>query len=172
MKQEKQLLLDEIKDQIAENRDFVITQYAALTANKANEFRREIAKLGSHFEVVKKRVLIKAADQLGMQLALEQLAGHVGIVIAKSDVLDTVKAVIKFAEGSGAELQLLGAKVDGLLVSADDVVALSKLPSKDVMRAQLLGLLEAPMASMLGTVDAILTSLIHCINNKVDAEQS
>ena len=166
MKQEKQLLLDEIKNQIASSAGFVLTQYSAMSANKANEFRKEMAKIGAHFEVVKKRVFIKAADQLDLKFDLDALSGHVGVVIAANDLLEATKAVIKFSDGGGAAFGLLGGLFDGLIVSAEEAVQLSKLPSKDVMRAEFLGLLEAPMASMLGVVDAALTSVIHCLNNK------
>ncbi len=49
MKQEKQLLLDEIKDRSQHAPSYLIAQYAKLSANKANEFRRQMAKIGGRF---------------------------------------------------------------------------------------------------------------------------
>ena len=48
---------------------------------------------------------------------------------------------------------------------------MSKLPSKDEMRAQFLGTLEAPMAQTLAVMDALLTSVVHCLNNKVQLDE-
>ena len=62
MKHEKTLLLDEIRDQIQDTPSYLIAQYAKLSANKANDFRRQMAKIGVNFEVVRKRVLVKAAQ--------------------------------------------------------------------------------------------------------------
>ena len=59
MNKDKQLLLDEIKDQIEKSGSFITLQYTKVPANTANNFRREIAKVGGSFEVVKKRLFIK-----------------------------------------------------------------------------------------------------------------
>ena len=166
MNKEKQLLLDEIKSQIADASAIVVTQYGKLGANKANELRREIAKFGGSFEVVKKRVFIKAAEELGMQFQLDSLPGHVGIVLAANDPIEVAKAVLRFNKDGDAELTLLGGKVEGQLISKDDAKRLAELPTKDEMRAQLLGLFEAPMASVLGTMEAALSCVIYCLDNK------
>ncbi len=166
MNKEKQLLLDEIKNQLVASDGFVLTKYAALSANKANEFRREMAKIDAHFEVVKKRVFIKAIDQLGMNVDLDTLPGHVGLVMSSKDMLEATKLVLKFATDAAVDFTLLGGKFDGQMVSAEEAVQLAQLPSKDAMRAELLGLFEAPMASMLSVVEASLTSVLHCLENK------
>jgi large subunit ribosomal protein L10 len=63
---------------------------------------------------------------------------------------------------------------DGNLYDSDAVEKLSKLPGKDEMRASLLGLFEAPMSQSLAVMEALLTSVIHCVENKRknDEEQS
>ena len=67
MRAEKQLLKHEIKDKIERFGSFVIMQYQGLNANTANEFRREMGKIGGDVEVVRKRVLLKAAEDAGIQ---------------------------------------------------------------------------------------------------------
>lgn len=169
MNKEKQLLLDEIKSQIADASALMVTQYGKLGANKANDLRREIAKFGGSLEVVKKRVFLKAAEELGMKFELDNLPGHVGLVLAANDPIEVTKAVLRFGKNSDAELMLLGGKVEGQLISKDDALRIASLPSKDEMRSQFLGLLEAPMASVLGTMEAAITSVIYCLDNKANA---
>ena len=74
MKQEKQLLLDEVEGQLESHRIVRYHELSSLTANKANEFRRELSKLGGNVEVMRKRVLIKAAEAAGIYLDLECIA--------------------------------------------------------------------------------------------------
>ncbi len=166
MKQEKQLLLDEVKGQIKNFDSFVIMRYTKLSANKANEFRREVAKLGGNVEVMRKRILVKAAESAGISLDGVELPGHIGVVYAQNEPLEVAKMVFKFSLDNGKAIQVLGGRFDGLTYSGADVEALSKLPSKDEMRAQLLSTFEAPMAQTLAVMDALLTSVVHCLKNK------
>jgi large subunit ribosomal protein L10 len=172
MRQEKQLLLDEVKDQIVKSGSFVIMQYAGLSANAANEFRREIAKSGGSLEVVRKRVLIKAADAAGVQLSEDLLPGHIGLVFTGSDPLETAKVVFKFSQEKNNVVSVVGGRIDGKLYSGKDVETLSKLPGKDEMRAQFLATLEAPMAQTLAVMEALLTSVVYCLDNKSKQEST
>lgn len=167
MKQEKQLLLDDIKEQIQHSGgSFVIMSYTALNTNTANQFRRAVAKVGGRVEVVPKRLLIKAAGFLDIPLAIEALPGHVGLVFTGKDPIETAKLVFKFSASSNSAIKAIGGRFDGQLYSGADVEQLSKLPNKDEMRAQLLAVFEAPMAQTLAVIDALLSSVIYCIDNK------
>jgi large subunit ribosomal protein L10 len=172
MKQEKQLLLNEVKDQIDQVGSFVIMSYLKFTANKANDFRRLMTKNGAHLEVVRKRVLIKAANAAGVTLDLAQLPGHIGLVFASQDVLETTKDVFKFSKDNDKVIQVIGGRVEGQLYNAVDMETLSKLPSKDEMRAQFLATLEAPMSHTLSVMEAVLASVVYCLDNKCKQESS
>lgn len=165
MREEKQLLLDEIKEKIDSASAFVVVKYGTLKANDANDFRRNIGKSGAEFEVVRKRVLLKAAEAAGVDLSSVSLEGNVGVVFSGEDAVETTKAVCEHDS-----LTPLGGRFDGQIYQADDVEKLSKLPGKDEMRAQLLGLFEAPMSHTVGAMEALLTSVMHCLQNKVDQE--
>lgn len=171
MRHEKQFLLDEIKGQITQYKgSFVIMRYLGLSANKANEFRKEIRKIGGNVEIVRKRVLMKAAQAAGVTLDLEALPGHIGLVFAGHDPIETTKTVFKFSQDTNKAIEVVGGRLDGLLYNAADIETLSKLPGKDEMRAQLLATLEAPMAQTLAVMEALLTSVAYCLDNKVKQE--
>ncbi len=68
MRPEKQLLLDEIKDKIAGSKAIVLASYKQLEPNAAAAFRTNLAKTGGSLEVVKKRVLMKAAQAAGVAI--------------------------------------------------------------------------------------------------------
>lgn len=172
MRQEKQLLLNEIKGQIERFNSFVVIRYSALEANKANEFRREISKFGGDVEVMRKRILIKAAESAGVTLDLKTLPGHIGIVYTGQDPLEITKYVCKYGEDNANAISVVGGRIDGQMYSGEDVVMLAKLPGKDEMRAQLLSVFEAPMAQTLGVIDALLTSVLHCLENKCKNEEN
>lgn len=165
MRQEKQFLLDEIKGQIEERQAFVILSYSGLKANAANEFREGVAQLGGEIEMVPKRVLLKGADELGVSLKREDLPGHIGLVFSGEDALEMTKYVIKYSKESEKAVEVIGGRFDGQLYSAADVEKLSKLPSMDEMRAQFLATLQAPLGHTLSTMQAILASVVYCLDN-------
>jgi len=167
MRAEKQLLLDEIKEKIESFESFIVTRYESLNAANAKEFRREITKLGGDYEVVRKRVLCKAAEAAGATLDAKQLEGHIGVVFAKDDPAAVSKSLIDFSKEKGDVFEPLAGRIDGEMCSGEDVQKIARLPGKDQMRAELLGLFEAPMAQMLATTEALLTSILHCLENKV-----
>lgn len=171
MRQEKQLLLNEIKGQIQSFGSFVVMRYAGLTANKASEFRKVVAKMGGNVEIMRKRVLIKAAQNAGVALDLDALPGHIGLVYAPKDPIEMTKLVLKFSQENDKTIEVIGGRFDGQIYNAADVEKLSKLPGKNEMRAQLLSVFEAPMAQTLAVMDALLASVVYCLDNKCQLEQ-
>jgi large subunit ribosomal protein L10 len=166
MREEKQLLLDEVQDHLQKNDSFLIMRYRGFTANKANEFRGDLAKQGGFIEVVRKRILVKAAKAAGLDIDIDSLEGHIGIVLAGHEPLDTAKYVYKFSQDNGKVVEVIGGRFEGQLYNAAEMEALAKLPNKDEMRAQLLGVLQAPMSETLAVMDAVLSSVVYCLDNK------
>jgi large subunit ribosomal protein L10 len=173
MRKEKQLLLDAIKGQFEQSGTFLLMRYAGLTANLAVDFRDTVVGTGGNVEILGKRMLMKAADELGFTLDRSVLDGHIGVIFAGEDAVETTKAVYKFAKENANTLEVVAGRFDGQLYTGSQVAALSKLPGKDEMRAQFLGLLEAPMAHTLSAMEALLASVCYCLDNKCkQAEQS
>ena len=167
MRQEKQLLLEELKSQIAKKPSFVIMRYEKVQANSANAFRREVRKLGGDVEVMRKRVLIKAAEAAGVPLDISTLPGHIGLVFDGAEPFATTKAAFEFSQKTDKNVQILGGRFEGKFYNAEQVKTLSELPSKDEMRAQLLATLEAPLSQTLAVMEALLSSVVYCLDNKV-----
>lgn len=170
MRQEKQFLLDEILKQIDKHSNFAIVQYAGITANTIAGFRNEIAKIGGDVQMVPKRIFVKAAATAGVKVDLALLPGHIGLVYSGQDPVEMTKAVVKFCKDSNNAFNVLGGHLDGKLHSAADVETLSNLPGIDEMRAQMLGLFEAPMSQTLSVMNSLLTAVIYCLENKSKQE--
>lgn len=166
MRPEKNILLREIREKIDASKALVLATYTKMSPNMAASFRTNIGKTGGSFEIVKKRVLMKAAEEAGFSLDRTELKGHIGVVFADQDPVQTTKCVYQFVKDNEQILRVIGGRFEGTLCSAKDVEVISQLPSRDEMRAQLLGLFEAPMSQTLATVEALLCSVIFCLENK------
>lgn len=169
MRPEKQFLLDEVKGMMDDHGSFLIMRYAGITANASGDFRRDVAKSGGNVEILRKRLLIKAAKTAGIDLELKQLEGHIGLVFVGPDALATTKYVVGYGKDNNDVIRIIGGRIDGQFYTGEQVEVLSTLPSKDEMRAQLLSTFEAPMSQTLAVMDAIMTSIMHCMDNHAEA---
>jgi large subunit ribosomal protein L10 len=170
MRKEKPLLLDEIKDKIVASTAMIVMSYEKLEPNTSWQFRDLLGKSGSHFEVVKKRVFMKAAEKSGIKIDEELLKGHVGVVfISQPDAMAPAKAAIKFSEENGNLLKVLCGQIDGKMMPGAEVEMLSKLPGIDDMRATLLGLFTSPMSYMLSVMEAAIAGPLSVIEQKSES---
>lgn len=169
MRKEKQYLLDDLKSKIEASKAFIVTRYKAMSANDMSNFRQSITDIDCDFEVVSKRVFIKAAEEHGIEFKKEQLQGHIGIVIADENYINAAKEVTKYSK-SAENIEILAGYIEGRLYDDASVIKLSELPNLDEMRSIFIGTLEAPMSQTLGTFEALLTSIVYCLDNKAKQE--
>lgn len=170
MRPEKELLKKEVTDKLARYKSFVLMHYLGFSANAANNFRRQIKTSGGDVEVVRKRILLKAATDAGLELDQLALEGHIGIVFLGEDPITTTKIIFDFSKEKDKTIQVIGGQFEGKMYSGEDVKRLSTLPGKDEMRAQLLATFEAPLSQTLAVMEALLTSVPYCLDNKVKLE--
>jgi len=172
MRKEKQFLLDEIKEKLNESEAFVLTSYLGMNPNQASEFRTSVVESGGLFCVVKKRVFLKAAEEAGLSIDKNMLSGHVGIVYSGEDSIATTKAVYDYKKKNDKILDVLGGLFEGNICSPDDLKEISKLPSKEEMRAQFLGVLEAPMSGVVSVMESAMSGVVSCMDQKVQNEET
>jgi large subunit ribosomal protein L10 len=172
MREEKPYLTEEIKFHIGKSTGFVLISYERLNANKVSAFRREVRKLKGGVEIVKKRLLCKACQELGLNLDLAALPGHIGMIFATADMLEMIKYAFQFRSENEELVKVVGGNFEGKLLTANEAEMLSKLPGKDQMRAELLSVFEAPLAGTLATMEALISSVVYCLENKAKQEQA
>jgi len=168
---EKQLLLDEIKEKIDQSKALFLASYQKLSPNMTAGFRNTLRTQKASMEVVRKRILLKAAEAAGIQLDPSTLEGHIAVIFADDDPVATTKLIFSFSRENENTLKILGGLLEGKFCSGSDIELISQLPGKDEMRAQFLGLLEAPMSQTLAVVEALLSSVMHCLENKVQKSE-
>jgi large subunit ribosomal protein L10 len=171
MRPEKQLLLEDMKQRLASSNAIVLARYAKLEPNKAAVFRMDLAKTGGSLAIIKKRILLKAAQEAGIALDAGMLDGHIAVIFSHDDPLATTKTIYQFSKANEETFNVVCGQFEGAFCSAQDVKQISELPSKDEMRAQLLATLEAPLGQTLATMEALLTAVMHCLENKSQKNQ-
>ncbi len=171
MRAEKTLLLDEIREKIDSSTALIVASYDRLPPNLSWELRDKLAKSGASFEVVRKRVFLKAAEKSGVKLDESLLKGHIGVVfVQQPDAMPSAKLVCNFPQGSQRILEVVCGKIDGIMYGGSDVETLSKLPAIDEMRSQFIALLISPMTQTLAVFEAVMAESLSDIEQKTQEE--
>ena len=163
MRKEKKLLLDEVKELIDGSIAMIVTKYDKLKPKDSWNLSRSLSESESSFKVLKKRIFQMAAKELGYTFEKEELGGHIGVVFVKGDPLKAAKAVLKFDV-----LEIIKGQIEGKTCSCEEVKLLAKLPGKDGMRAEILGLFEAPYQGVVSVMNNMLSGLLYCLQNKLE----
>jgi large subunit ribosomal protein L10 len=167
MRAEKQLLLDELKEKIESSPGMIIASYNRLTPNLSWELRHLLAKSGGLFEVVRKRVFLKAAEQSGIKLDSTLFEGHIGVVfVEQTDVIAPLKVLYKFSEENQKMLSVLCGQLEGAVHGRSDMAILAQLPSLNEMRAQFVALLVSPMTQLLSVFESVMAEPLSILKQK------
>ena len=167
MRKEKELLLNEIKDKIDASTAMIVTKYDKLEPNTSWKLRELLGKSGGLFEVVRKRVFLKAAEKAGIQIDGTLLGGHIAVVfVTQPDAMVPAKAMIKFSAENANLLQVVCGQIEGKIMPGTEIETLSQLPGLDEMRAILLGLFTSPMSQMLSVMEAVVAEPLSLMKQK------
>ena len=159
MRKEKPLFLNEIKEKIDQSKAMIVTSYDKLEPNTSWLLRELLAGSKDQFEVVKKRLFLKAAESSGIKLDGSLLKGHIGVVfVSHDDLVASVKKVFKFSESNQNLLQMIFASEEGKITPGSELEILAKLPGLDEMRATLLALFVSPMSQLLSVFEAVMAN--------------
>lgn len=163
MRFEKQQMVEVISSRL-KNRPSVFISYQGLKANVFNEFRGSLTAIGAECHVVPNTLVKKAAEKLGMNdLASAPLMNDTAMVSGECDAVQMAKMIREFAK-SKSQVKIKFGVLDGRLLSASDVEALSDLPSREVLLAQLLGVLQAPGSQLVRVLNAKLASIVYVLD--------
>ncbi len=152
MRLEKKSIVADLSKSLNASPFLLVTDYAGLRVHQFSELRNRLAGVGAECHVVKNSFLKKSATELGYPDFSESLAGQTAIVTGESDVCAAAKVLKTFNAEFQKPVVKLGV-LDNALLSADEVKSLADLPSKDVLRATLLGVLLAPASKLVRTLN-------------------
>ncbi len=150
-KQEKAALIADIHERLRGSSLAVMTEYRGLTVAQMDRLRRELKAVGGRYQVTKNTLTRRALKDTAFEKLEELLLGPTGIVTTANDPVAVAKVLVKFAEQND-KLKITGGVLDGTMMPAANVNALAKLPSREVLLAQLLGLINAPASQLLRTI--------------------
>lgn len=169
MRPEKTTIVADISQKLNESPFLLVTDYAGLRVQQFGELRNRLAGAGAEYHVVKNTFLRKAADSLGYPDLSSQLTGQTAIVTGEKDITAAAKILKAFTAEFQKPIVRAGV-LDNAVLSADQVKDLADLPAKEVLQAQLLGLLKSPATKLVSLLNEPAASLARLLKAKAEKE--
>lgn len=158
MRPEKANIVEDLQAKLNGSPFVLVTDYTGLKVGQFNDLRNRLAGAGAECHVVKNTFLRRAAKEVGLPEFGAELQGQTAIVIGEKDVVTAAKVLKTFA----AEFKMPVVKsgiVDNAVVSPEQISSLADLPSREVLLATFLGVLQAPASQLVRTLNEPAASL-------------
>ncbi len=168
MRSEKKYLIEEVARHLTKSDYLLLTNYQKVTVADVAALRAKLAPEQAEFHVVKNSSLRVAAKEAGLPGFDHMLAGQTAIIVGGRNSSGVAKIVKKFFDEK-QKLEIKGAVVGGKLFDSAEVVKLSELPTLEVLRAQLLGLLNTPATSLVRVINGVPQAFVNVLQAKVRA---
>lgn len=171
-KERRQELKNQYVDLLNESRAIFLTEYTALDVKAMEELREKVIQAGGRFHVTKNTLLKIALEETGKPVPEAFLTGQTATGFALDEVPSLAKAFVDFAKQEDS-FSLKGAILDQSILSDEDIKSLADLPSLDQLRAQIIGLINAPAQNVTSAIANGVRQLINVLDayaNK-DAEE-
>jgi large subunit ribosomal protein L10 len=167
MRAEKQILTKEYAARLNASPFFIVIGYQGLKVSHFSELRQRLQKAGAEVHVVKNSIFRIAAKEAGVAELNGSLAGQMAVVTGQKDISAAAKALKNFA----AEFDKLKIKfgfLNNSRLEEAGIIALADLPSLDVLRAKILGLLVAPATKLAILINTPASQLAQVIKAKAE----
>lgn len=142
----------------------VLTDYRGLTVEEISDLRTKLRDAEARFRVVKNTLSIRAADGTPLEAVKEYFTGPVAILYTAGDPVGPAKALMEFIKAND-KLEAKVGILSGIAIETADIKRLAEMPSKDVMIAQALGSMNAPVTNFVRTLSEIPASFVRVLGS-------
>jgi large subunit ribosomal protein L10 len=167
MRAEKQLITTEYKTRLNGSPFFIVVEYTGLKVGHMTELRKRLGKAGAELHVVKNSIFRIAAREAGVGELNGALAGQLAVITGQKDISAAAKAVKTFAAEFDKPKLRFG-YLNSKRLEANDLKMLADLPSMDVLRGKLLGVLNAPATKLVQLLNTPASQLARVLQAKID----
>ncbi|MBC8208713.1 MAG: 50S ribosomal protein L10 [Desulfobulbaceae bacterium] len=165
---EKSTIVSELNESFGRSKFTVVTDYCGLKVSDIEQLRRELRDCDSEFRIAKNTLLKRAVSDTSSELLVDDFTGTTAVVMAYDDPVAPAKVLTKFAE-SKDKFTIRSAALEGGKLSTDELLALSKLPSKEILLGQLLSVLNGVPTGLVQVLSAVPRTFLYGL--KAVAEQ-
>ena len=166
---QKSAVVEEIAGQLQEADAIFAVDYRGISVDQVAELRTKLRAADARFRVVKNSLSERAADQAGLDSLKPMLIGPTALAFVKGDAAMAAKALNDTARQLNL-LEFKGGVLNGSTLSADDVRSIARLPAREVLYAQLVGTVAAPLTGLARGLNALIAGIAIQLQAIVDMD--
>ncbi len=155
LEQNKQIVAD-LSERIKASCTGLLVTYEGINVADDTKLRKELREAGVNYTVVKNTFLTRAFAETGLSDLDQYLEGTTAFATCDEDYVAAARILCGFADKSKKGFAVKGGYMDGEVISMDKIVELAKLPSREVLLANVLGAFQAPIASFARAIQAVV----------------
>jgi large subunit ribosomal protein L10 len=155
---QKSAVVDEIAQQIEGAEAIFAVDYRGLTVTQAADLRTQLRLADTKLRVVKNSLSERAADKAGAEALKPMLQGPTALAMVNGDAALAAKALNDAARALNI-LEFKGGLMNGTTLTADDLRSIARLPSRDVLNAQLVGTIAAPLSGLVRGLNGLIAGI-------------
>jgi large subunit ribosomal protein L10 len=172
-REQKAAAIAEIADQIQGSEAVFAVDYRGISVAQIGELRGRLRDADATFRVVKNTLTERAADQADAAALKELLEGPTALTFVRGDAAAAAKAIADYQRVTGGELLAFkGGLMNGDALDAAQISAISKLPSREVLYGQLVGVVAAPITGLARGLNALLSGVAVALGGVLEKKQS
>jgi large subunit ribosomal protein L10 len=169
---QKQGTVQKLKAELDQATVAIVADYRALTVAELTQLRRELYKEQAIFMVSKNTLTKLALKDTDQAILGEYLKGPTALLLGRADQVTPVKILTEFLKKNKKENEIRGGYLDGKLLSAAEVDQLSKLPSIDELRGQLVGAINSPLSGIVAAISSPQRGLVTVLDKYAERLQA
>lgn len=158
-------------EKLNETGNFILTDYSGIKVNELAELRTQLREKNAQYKVVKNNLFKRALDQAGYENIDEHLKGPVAVAFAGSEIGEMAKVLKEFAEDKENFSYSVGV-LDSTLYNESDIKKIADLPSKEVLLAKTLSLINGPASGVAMGINQVMSSLARGIQAVAEANNN
>ena len=159
--EQKEKEVKELADKLKEAKMVLLTDYRGINVADVTKLRADLRPTAVEYKVIKNNIIRRALEVNGESGLNELLEGPTAIVMGKGDYLDACKTIYEYAKDNDF-YKIKGGIIDGKVMTAEEIITLAKLPS----RQELLGMLAG---ALLGNISKLAVGLNEVCKQKENA---
>jgi large subunit ribosomal protein L10 len=159
---QKQNMVTDITDKLSKAKSLVFADYQGLTMSQLSAIRNDLAEQSAEFTVTKNNLLKIALKNNNQSFDDAVLVGPIATLFTFGDEISPIKVLTKAIKDNNVG-QIKGGLLDGEFLSEAKVKQLAELPSKDQLRAQVVGTIAAPLYGLVNVLQGNIRNLVYAI---------
>ena len=167
LRSDKEKVVTTVGEYFAKSKAAFVVDFKGLTVEQVTTLRKKLRGIKAEMKVVRNTLAKRALNQDAKRIKAfgDHLFGTNAFVFAFEDAAATAKLISEFAKDND-KMQLKVGELDGTALDKKGIEALAKLPPKEILRAQFLGVLNAPATKFVGTLAAVPSGFVRLLNAK------